>query len=172
MTLIGKNKRRISIGITGVVLAAAGAGIWFRSVPDRVFTVEIDADDESLVAIGRTIYGQQCASCHGAKLEGQPDWRTRKPDGKLPAPPHDETGHTWHHADAQLFRLTRDGLKPPLAPDGYQSDMPAFGGVLTDEQIGAVLSFIKNSWSAPIRARQQRITDAVRKQSTLKEDEK
>lgn len=172
MTRIGKNKRRIAIGITGLVLAAAGAGLWFRSVPDRGGTVRIDADDKTLVALGRTVYGQHCASCHGAKLEGQPDWRTRKADGKLPAPPHDETGHTWHHADEQLFRLTRDGLKPPLALDGYQSDMPAFGGVLTNEQIGAVLSFIKNSWPAPIRARQQRITEAVRKQSTLKGDEK
>lgn len=172
MTRIGKNKRRIAIAITGVMFAAAGAGLWFRSVPDSMSTVRIDADDKTLVALGRTVYGQQCASCHGVKLEGQPDWRIRKADGKLPAPPHDETGHTWHHADGQLFRLTKDGLKPPFAPDGYQSDMPAFGGVLTDEQIGAALSFIKNSWPAPIRARQQRITEAVRKQSTLKGDRK
>jgi len=73
--------------------------------------------------------------CHGAKLEGQPNCRDCKPDGKLPASPHDETGHTRYHADEQLFHRTRLGGKPPLAPDGYQSDMPAFDGVPTDAQI-------------------------------------
>ena len=65
--------------------------------------------------------------------------------------------------------LTKEGLKAPLAPEGYRSDMPAFAGVLTDAQIGAVLAYIKSTWPAPIRARQQRISEAVRKQSTLKE---
>ena len=97
-------------------------------------------DDARLVALGESIYRSHCTSCHGAKLEGQPNWRVRKPDGKLSAPPHDETGQTWHHADEQLFRLTKWGVKPLLAPEGYPSDMPAFGGVLTNEQITAAIA--------------------------------
>ena len=93
-------------------------------------------------------------------------------DGKLPAPPHDESGHTWHHADQQIFGLTRDGLKPPLAPEGYQSDMPAFGDVLTDDQIRAALAYIKSTWPAPVRARQARIDEAVRKQANFKGEKK
>lgn len=112
-----------------------------------------DADDPRQVALGEAVYRQHCASCHGARLEGQPDWRTRKPDGRLPAPPHDATGHSWHHSDEQLFRMTKFGLKPPLAPEGYQSDMPAFGGVLTEAQTWAVLAYIKSRWPADIRAR-------------------
>ena len=65
-----------------------------------------------------------------------------------------------------MFRLTKNGVKPPLAPEGYRSDMPAFDGVLTDEQIRAALAFIKSSWPDRIRARQQRIDDAIRQQST------
>ena len=88
----------------------------------------------------------------------------------LPAPPHDETGHTWHHADEQLFRLTRLGVKPPLAPEGYQSDMPAFDGVLTDAQIRAVLAFIKSTWPIDIRDRQERINEAIRQRPAEKGD--
>ena len=113
-------------------------------------------DDLAQVAMGRVVYQQNCGSCHGVRLEGQPNWRVRKPDGKLPAPPHDENGHTWHHPDEQLFRITELGVKPPLALEGYESDMPAFGDSLTDEQIWAVLAFIKRTWSPEIRRRQDR----------------
>ena len=162
-----KGLRATAIGVTTMVLIVGAAGLWLWADTTEPTVTRIDADDPGLVALGQTVYTQNCASCHGAKLEGQPDWRSRKPDGRLPAPPHDESGHTWHHADGQLFRLTRDGLKPPLAPKGYQSDMPAFGDVLTDKQIRAALAFIKSTWPAPIRARQTRIDEAVRKQSSL-----
>ncbi len=113
-------------------------------------------DDPAQVIMGRAVYQQNCGSCHGVRLDGQPNWRVRKPDGKLPAPPHDENGHTWHHPDQQLFRITELGVKPPLAPEGYESDMPAFGDSLTDEQIWAVLAFIKRTWSPEIRRLQDR----------------
>jgi len=99
---------------------------------------------------GEALYAQHCASCHGAKREGQADWRRRKPDGRLPAPSHNETGHTWHHPDAMLFSIVKHGMVPPLAPEGYQSDMPAFGGKLSDREIWAVLSYIESTWPAEV----------------------
>ncbi|TCZ61044.1 c-type cytochrome [Roseicella aquatilis] len=105
------------------------------------------------LARGRHLYAQYCASCHGTELEGQPNWRQRRPDGRLPAPPHDATGHTWHHSDAQLFELTKRG--PAGLVPGYASDMPAFSDVLDDDEIHAVLLFIKSTWPADIRARQE-----------------
>jgi mono/diheme cytochrome c family protein len=104
--------------------------------------------DVAKVALGAKVYGQHCAACHGARLEGQPDWRTRLANGRLPAPPHDESGHTWHHPDSVLFGITKRGLAPPYAPTEYQSDMPAFGGKLSDEEIWAVLAYIKNHWTS------------------------
>ncbi len=68
------------------------------------------------------------------------------------------SGHTWHHTDTQLIGMVKNGITP-YAPAGYQSDMPAFGGVLSDEQIRAVIAFIKNSWPEEIRERQKRLTD-------------
>jgi len=86
------------------------------------------------------------------KLEGQPDWRKPLANGRMPAPPHDDSGHTWHHPDEVLFGITKHGLVPPYAPPGYQSDMPAFGGVLTDNEIRAVLAFIAAHWSSEVRS--------------------
>lgn len=156
---------RLSRGLfmgTAIVAAATVSGWVFW--PSRS-AGRADPNDtrQGQVALGEMVYQQHCASCHGAKLEGQPDWRTRKPDGRLPAPPHDSTGHTWHHPDDQLFRITKDGVKPPLAPEGYQSDMPAFGEALTDDEIWTVLAFIKSQWPAAIRGRQDGINQRVSK---------
>lgn len=102
---------------------------------------------------GKVLYMEFCASCHGANLEGQPDWRKRLPNGRLPAPPHDETGHTWHHSDEQLFRIVKEGLVS-LAP-GYQTDMQAYAGVLDDARIEAILDYIKGTWRERERDIQQ-----------------
>lgn len=110
--------------------------------------------DASARADGRAVYDAHCARCHGDALQGQPDWRIRKPDGRLPAPPHDETGHTWHHPDHVLFEIVKFGLVPPNAPPGYASDMPAFNGVLNDGEIRAVIEYIKSRWPEPVKTRQ------------------
>jgi mono/diheme cytochrome c family protein len=123
-----------------------------------------DAGDPAKVALGSKVYAQHCTACHGAKLEGQPDWRKRLANGRLPAPPHDESGHTWHHADQMLFGITQKGLVPPYAPKDYESDMPAFGGKLTDEEIWAVLAYIKSHWTSRdvLDARAEMMRDAKR----------
>ena len=106
-----------------------------------------DPANATQVALGRAAYERQCASCHGAKLEGQPNWRDRLPNGRMPAPPHDATGHTWHHPDQVLFGITKEGLVPgKYAPKGYTSDMAGFGGVLSDDEIWAVLAYLKSAW--------------------------
>ena len=108
-----------------------------------------DPNDAAQVALGAKLYAGHCGACHGMKLEGQPNWQRRLANGRLPAPPHDESGHTWHHTDEVLFGITKHGLVPPYAPPGYQSDMPAFAGTLSDEEIRAVLAYIKSHWTNP-----------------------
>jgi S-disulfanyl-L-cysteine oxidoreductase SoxD len=103
--------------------------------------------EEPTLADGKALYGMFCASCHGAKMEGQPDWRRRMANGRLPAPPHDISGHTWHHPDSQLLSMIKDGFVPGVtSPVGYESNMPAFGAVLSDTQIKSVLAYIKTYW--------------------------
>jgi mono/diheme cytochrome c family protein len=134
--------------IGGVILAAAfgAAAFWVaRGDPGAA-----DADDPAQVALGRGIYAARCAACHGADLEGQPNWQERNANGRLPAPPHDESGHTWHHPDDQLFGLVKNGLTPYAGPD-YQSDMPAFADTLSDREIWAVLAYIESTWPERIQ---------------------
>jgi mono/diheme cytochrome c family protein len=136
----------------GVAVAAgAGAAWWFAAGP------RIDPTDAAQVAAGEALYRTHCASCHGANLEGQPDWRTRLPSGRLPAPPHDASGHTWHHPDAVLLRIVRDG--PAFcATLGVESDMPAFGMLLSEGDMAAVIAYIKSTWPAELQTRQARMS--------------
>ncbi len=133
------------LGLIALVAAAALAGAVLVLMPGPP------------AGSAQAVYAEHCAACHGDRLQGQPDWRARGPNGRLPAPPHDATGHTWHHPDQLLFKMTKYGPLP-LAPAGYQSDMPAFDGILTDAEIRDVVAYIKGTWPAKIRARQESIT--------------
>jgi len=109
-----------------------------------------DTEDAALVARGAEVYAANCASCHGAHLEGAPDWQKPGPGGVLRAPPHDETGHTWMHDDEMIFHLTKFGLAD-LDPPGVVSPMPAFDGKIADGDIVATVAFIKSRWPVGVR---------------------
>ena len=158
--LPGQGRRRAARTSCFVVLclAAALAGC------DRVDPGPkglLSADDPQVLAVGKRVYEQHCAACHGARLEGQPDWRVRDAAGLLPAPPHDATGHTWHHPDAVLFDITKHGVAKAANLKDYRSAMPVYGNVLTDAEIVAVLSWIKSQWPAAIREQQEAVNAAA-----------
>lgn len=137
-----------------VVLAGAAGWTALRTAPDAAPGPAVPVMPATVdVAQGETLYAENCASCHGANLEGQPDWRSPGPDGRLPAPPHDETGHTWHHPDRVLFQYTKLGGRAALALQGveFDSGMPAFGEALTDRDIWNIIAYIQSTW--PERAR-------------------
>ncbi|MFU0502962.1 c-type cytochrome [Pseudaminobacter sp. NGMCC 1.201702] len=129
----------------------------------------LQPEDASLVARGEAVYAQQCASCHGADLEGQPDWQTRDAEGFLPAPPHDESGHTWHHPDKLLFDITKLGVAEAANLNGYQTRMPAFGELMSDEDILAVLSYIKSRWPQEIQKRHDELNRAFERSNGVAE---
>jgi len=138
------------------IIVAAGFYLFAGTSPAPAY---ISPSDAALVARGKSIYAAQCAACHGAALEGQPDWRMRLSNGRLPAPPHDASGHTWHHPDKVLFDIVKNGLVPgKTAPEGYQSDMPAYGSLLSDEDITAVLAYIKSRWPPELLELQRKVT--------------
>ena len=160
--------RKTFAWIAGILIAGSALAYLFAPAPQEARTGSepvraINADDARLVARGKEVYATYCAACHGKKLEGQPDWRIRLPNGRLPAPPHDESGHTWHHPDAVLFDIVKFGLVPGrTAPEGYESDMPAYGGVLADQDIAAVIAYIKSTWPREARRAQEDVTRAQR----------
>lgn len=158
-----RTTRLLAVFCAGVLLALAGFVLLKALVsgqdefPQGLFRFlsEDEAQTRLILAEGRALYLDNCASCHGKNLEGQPNWQTPGPDGAFPAPPHDESGHTWHHPDALLFRITKFGSKAALGLDDPQLSMPAFESVLTDDEITSILSFIKSTWSEEIRAQQR-----------------
>lgn len=105
--------------------------------------------DPAAIGRGAPLYVENCASCHGENLEGQPNWRSQNEDGTLPAPPHDDSGHTWHHSDKLLFEYTKLGGEATMAKRGldFKSGMPGHGDSLSDAQIWDILTFIKSNWS-------------------------
>ena len=130
-----------------VVLVLGGAQV-IRTVlsPDPAAAGQLlPYTDTDAVALGEQLYTENCSSCHGANLEGEADWRGRDDDGYLRAPPHDASGHTWHHADTLLIDITTRG-SAEVVGGGYQSRMPGFSDVLTEAQILAVLAYIKSTW--------------------------
>ncbi|MFV2058496.1 MAG: cytochrome c [Thiohalomonadales bacterium] len=151
------NNRSIVWIFAGVAVSLLAATWLSTNVFAAALHLKADEKNSEQVKRGKRVYDRFCAFCHGKDLKGQKDWRRRKENGRLPAPPHDETGHTWHHDEELLFGITKYGLVPPYAPKDYKSDMPAWQGTLKDADIWAVLAYIKSRWPEET----QKISDEI-----------
>lgn len=144
-----KKKQRnimIGVGVLGVLLVITA--VFLTNTPSTIETIAIDPHNAGLVAMGETVYAAQCAACHGENLEGEVDWQ--QSGEVLKAPPHDATGHTWHHNDAYLIESVKAGGARLAGQNVGVSSMPAYGDILSDEEITAVLSYIKSKWPSDI----------------------
>ena len=130
---------------------------YFVSYVDETNTgVSLKSDEKNIVSLGKNIYLENCASCHGKNLEGQANWRQRDAEGYLPAPPHNKDGHTWHHPDEYLFSMTKYGIERMIG-EKYRNKMPAYETILSDEEIIAALSYIKSTWPPQIQRQHDRM---------------
>jgi mono/diheme cytochrome c family protein len=148
-------RSRLSLVYLVILLLLAGCGTAPAPTP---LPVALPAPPDLVaeqVALGAAVYADRCAECHGANLEGEAEWKTQNDDGSFRAPPHTADGHTWHHPDSVLLEAIREG---GARFDGENisgtSDMPAFGDTLSEQEIIAVLAFIKSTWSDDVRAMQ------------------
>lgn len=114
----------------------------------------IPSDTPEEVAQGRQIYEQYCAACHGLQGEGAPGWKKPDEKGEMPPPPHDETGHTWRHSDRMLFEMIAEGWRHPFNKSDRLT-MPAFENILTDQEIRAVIEYLRTLWTEEQRLYQQ-----------------
>lgn len=108
------------------------------------------------------MYATSCSQCHGDRAEGDPNWKEVQPDGTYLPPPHDSSGHTWHHSDQLLFRIIKEGGQVAYGSEGFESRMPAFGERLTDEEIEAILAYFKTLWGPKEREFQASVTEQER----------
>jgi mono/diheme cytochrome c family protein len=137
------------LGAAVALLLAAASDPWGATAAQHF----ANADNAKLVNAGRGMYMAACSSCHGRRLEGQALWQVMDQYAGRRAPPHNATGHTWQHSDEAIFVKTKFGLFPS-EPARARPYMPAFAGHMTDDDILAVLAFIKSSWPVGIRASQ------------------
>jgi len=156
---IKKNKILFYIIILIIIIAI---GLFNFVVNDNSAqaSVSLKPKDKLLIKLGKKIYTQNCASCHGVNLEGEKNWMSRLSNGMMPAPPHDEKGHTWHHNDNYLFMITKYGVEEILG-EKYPNNMPAYKEILSDKEIISVLSYIKSTWPPRV----QKIHDQINSRS-------
>ncbi len=110
----------------------------------------LNSNNLNIINQGKKIYLEYCSSCHGVNLEGQTNWMSRLPNGMMPAPPHDKTGHTWHHTDKYLYMITKYGIEKIIGQK-YPNNMPIYKDILSDLEIISVLSYIKSTWPIKIK---------------------
>lgn len=140
------------IALAVVAISCAGPPETVSSSSTPLTDQPVPPLDDETVQRGSDLYQAYCAACHGEDLSGQDDWRTSREDGSYPAPPHDSSGHTWHHPDSLLLEIIRDGVDLP------QSRMPTFGDRLSDEEILAIIEFLKSNWGEQERSFQWEVT--------------
>ena len=150
-----KRKQPLFFQISSLVLVGLCSlwSVWSPVASDQA--VIADPTNFTLTTQGKQLYAEHCAECHGVELEGQPNWTKRNSEGKLPAPPHDASGHTWHHSDELLFTLTKLGVGAIAGPN-YPTDMPAYSDVMSDQEVIAIIAFIKSTWPLEIQEAQSR----------------
>lgn len=99
-------------------------------------TIALSAAEQKRFDAGRGVYEQVCLACHQDRGQGQAGL----------APPI--AGSEWAaYSDQRLIRILLQGLRGKIKVNGdeYEMDMPALG-VLTDEQIADVLTYIRRDW--------------------------
>lgn len=118
------------------------------SPPDKASTNIPGAESSLLLSLGKGVYDARCASCHGAQGEGMP-----------PAyPPLAGNQSIEMESAVNPIRMVLNGGFPPgtqLNPKPY--GMPPFAQLLSDDEIAAVVSYIRTSWGnsgSPVTARQ------------------
>lgn len=94
-------------------------------------------DDEILFASGQRLYGIYCSVCHQPGGQGAP--------GQFPPLAQSE----WVVAPGydRLVRMVLDGVHGPITVRGqnYNGAMPPFGELLRDDEIAAILTFIRQN---------------------------
>lgn len=142
---------RLTLGIALLLVVTIFVACSSSPAPGSASTGGTASSTE--LALGQQLFTANCAACHGAMGQGQPNWHIPKPDGILPAPPLNGDGHTWHHGDGFLYRVVSEGgqfQETPTVPS-FKSGMPAFGTILSDDEIVAVLGYVKSLWADKTR---------------------
>jgi mono/diheme cytochrome c family protein len=109
-----------------------------RGPPPRPATTTAqEAESSLLLTLGKTVYDAHCASCHGTQGRGQaPDYPPLAQNQSIEMP-----------SAVNAIRMVLNGGYPPGTegnPRPY--GMPPFAQTLSDDEVAAVVSYIRTAW--------------------------
>lgn len=121
---------------------AEAMAVYLKALPQRDSeappTSQARLVQPSVMELGRKVYGKQCAVCHGDEGKGQPP----------SYPPLAGNQSITMASPVNSIRMVLNGGYPPgtrknLRPHG----MPPFSHILKDEEVAAVVTYIRVSWN-------------------------
>jgi mono/diheme cytochrome c family protein len=95
------------------------------------------AEAERILKQGKKLYGELCVDCHGGKGQGS------APDYPPLAGNHAIGGPQPVNA---IRAVLNGGFPPSTAGNPYPFGMPPFGPQLSDQEMAALVSYVRNSW--------------------------
>ena len=108
-----------------------------RSPVSATENAESEQSGESLMELGGTVYKRNCQACHQANGQG------------LGAAFPPLAGSQWVNGSPErLSAIVLYGLSGEIEVQGKtcQGAMPSFKGKLSEEELAAVTSYVRNSW--------------------------
>ncbi|MEP3346799.1 MAG: cytochrome-c oxidase, cbb3-type subunit III [Litoreibacter sp.] len=100
-----------------------------------VADMETIAEDTSLnryaIARGRSAFLAQCSQCHGSGAAGAVGYPNLLDNDWL-----------WGGSMNEIMHTVRHGVRNETDPDAHWSEMPAFGEILTSEEISAAVEYV------------------------------
>ncbi|MGX1106486.1 MULTISPECIES: c-type cytochrome [Bradyrhizobium] len=116
--------------------------------PEKASTSLPSAESSLLLSFGKSIYDRDCASCHGATGQGMP------PD----YPPLAGNQSIQMVSAVNPIRMVLNGGYPPgTSGNPMPHGMPPFAQKLSDDEVAAVVTYIRTAWGnrgEPVSARQ------------------
>jgi mono/diheme cytochrome c family protein len=123
-------------------------GIAEASSPPPASSALPNTESSLLISLGKTVYDKNCASCHGTQGEGKPPhW-----------PPLANNQSIEMQLAVNPIRMVLNGGYPPgTKGNPMPYGMPPFAGLLSDNEVAAVVSYIRTAWGnrgTPVSARE------------------
>ena len=145
---------RLLVGASIIVLAVAL--VLTSCLPQIQLFPPTPTPTPPALSRGEQLYNANCLQCHGGREGGQ----------MMDYPPkHNANGHTWHHPDCELKQVILNGgdemtsmMRQMMNVPTTVPRMPAWKDKLSEEDIAAILAFIKTMWTEEERQYQARIT--------------
>ncbi len=100
------------------------------------------------IARGAAVFQQRCAECHGPGGQGHPDWRPKRDDKLVVAPPLNGSGPAARRKKAELKKIITEGVSLGGIPV-----MPKWNGRLNESDIDDVITWFQALWPPEVYER-------------------